>query len=564
MNLSIYDYFQREKELLEDALQQFSAQNTKTHNRLGLDRNYERDPHIERLLEGCCFLTARIRQQIELGLDGAFEAMLRKMAPDLLYPIPSMTLIEFYSPLHQLYEAEWLPEGIQLISEPVGEEQTACIFKTFAPTAILPLSLMDIKNSHCGDLESISIQFKIYEGVDLSSFNIDSLPLFINASYRQALKWHYHLMREVSHIELHLNDINCHVVKTIRLDAKVIRLKKWQNSRSKGQAAQSSELADLKQALLFQELMFFLDFDLSTVDFLTNQFTMNIFFKNIDKNLRCHSALFKTNIVPAINLFETSAEPIMTKPNKNEYHLKIHHEKPKSYQIYDLLLVEGIMRKNGDRFLLENLFTQAMNSTCHDTYYLKQEPQSQYTTKNLMVLQLCTIHETILSINASCSNGHYPQQELSKEQLKIDDRRVSAQIRGTNMTKPTPYCEAHIQHDKFTHYLSLFNLDIYELSDVNKLSEVLAVVDMNGQLETSIKAISSCAIYTKNQIRKGTFIETLFFELHLDLSERFDRYDAFYLGHILYPILKSFAKANFRVALDIKLKPTLTTLKWLD
>jgi type VI secretion system protein ImpG len=62
MKKTSIDYFQSEINYLNQAAKDFAHDYPQYAKNLNLDGGYDRDPNVERLLNGCAFLTAQIRQ----------------------------------------------------------------------------------------------------------------------------------------------------------------------------------------------------------------------------------------------------------------------------------------------------------------------------------------------------------------------------------------------------------------------------------------------------------------------------------------------------------------------
>jgi type VI secretion system protein ImpG len=73
---------------------QFAARYPKVASRLQLEASKCEDPHVERLLEGFAFLSARVHRRLDDDLPEVSEALLDVLHPQLVRPIPSLSLVE--------------------------------------------------------------------------------------------------------------------------------------------------------------------------------------------------------------------------------------------------------------------------------------------------------------------------------------------------------------------------------------------------------------------------------------------------------------------------------------
>src|SRR5947209_1114992 len=101
---------------------QFAEKNPKVAARLSLEPTKCEDPHVERLLEGFAFLAARVHLKIDDEFPEISEGLLSVVYPQLVRPIPSMSIVEFQLDPEKgkLTSALPIPRGSRLQSRPVG------------------------------------------------------------------------------------------------------------------------------------------------------------------------------------------------------------------------------------------------------------------------------------------------------------------------------------------------------------------------------------------------------------------------------------------------------------
>src|SRR5450631_1935076 len=88
-------YYERELDHLRHAAVQFAEKYPKVASRLVLEPSKCEDPHVERLLEAFAFLAARVHLKIDDEFPEISEALLGVLYPQLVRPIPSMSIVEF-------------------------------------------------------------------------------------------------------------------------------------------------------------------------------------------------------------------------------------------------------------------------------------------------------------------------------------------------------------------------------------------------------------------------------------------------------------------------------------
>lgn len=138
-------YYERELSMLRRAGAEFAARYPKLAGNLQLHGETCADPHVERLLQGCAFLNARVAKLLDDGYAHFTEALLGMLYPHLLRPIPSCSIarIDFGgAKAGQVTTASTLPRGTALKS--LGRSAVTCRFRTAYDVTIAPLAITDV------------------------------------------------------------------------------------------------------------------------------------------------------------------------------------------------------------------------------------------------------------------------------------------------------------------------------------------------------------------------------------------------------------------------------------
>jgi type VI secretion system protein ImpG len=111
-------------------------------DRLRLDPNRAEDPHVERLLQGVAFLTARVHLRIDDDFPEFSQALFNVVYPHYLRPTPAMSIAQFRPDPGSLTAARGFPRNTRLISPPTktGERFK---FRTCYDTTLLPVEVRD-------------------------------------------------------------------------------------------------------------------------------------------------------------------------------------------------------------------------------------------------------------------------------------------------------------------------------------------------------------------------------------------------------------------------------------
>jgi type VI secretion system protein ImpG len=95
MNEEFLKYYANEIDFIRQMGAEFAAAHPQVAGALMLEASQCADPHVERLLEGFAFLTARIRKKIDDEYPEITDALLSVVYPHFQRPIPSMAIVQF-------------------------------------------------------------------------------------------------------------------------------------------------------------------------------------------------------------------------------------------------------------------------------------------------------------------------------------------------------------------------------------------------------------------------------------------------------------------------------------
>lgn len=182
-------YYERELTYLRKLGAEFARQYPKVAARLQLEAGRCEDPHVERLLEGFAFLTARIHRRLDEDFPEVSQALLEMLHPQLIRPLPSMSIVEM-----QLDPAQGrLPGGFHvkrgsaLHTRPVNG--MPCVFSTSYDTTLWPLTVQAAEwtspdraggGARARDaVAAVRLDLRAFDGVKLADLTLDALRVHL-------------------------------------------------------------------------------------------------------------------------------------------------------------------------------------------------------------------------------------------------------------------------------------------------------------------------------------------------------------------------------------------------
>ncbi len=145
MDPRLMRHYENELAYLKDMGAEFAHEFPKVAGRLDLANTEVADPFVERLLEGCAFLTARIQLKMESEFPTFTQSLLHMVYPHYASPTPSMAIVTVTpsAELRAMPAGVALPAGTELRSLLGTEDQTNCVFRTAHPVHLLPIQLVE-------------------------------------------------------------------------------------------------------------------------------------------------------------------------------------------------------------------------------------------------------------------------------------------------------------------------------------------------------------------------------------------------------------------------------------
>ena len=132
---------------MRDLAGEFASEHARIANRFGLDADTCADPHVEWLMDGFAFLTARVQQKLDGDYAVLTQHLLEMIYPDYLAPTPAagIVVLEPAPDAPPLENGFTVPQGSRLQSRIVPGESSRCIFTTAHPVTVWPIELAEAR-----------------------------------------------------------------------------------------------------------------------------------------------------------------------------------------------------------------------------------------------------------------------------------------------------------------------------------------------------------------------------------------------------------------------------------
>lgn len=208
MDPRLVEYYEAELEYLRVQSLEFAEKHETVATRLGLTGG-ERDPYVERLLEGVAFLSSRVQLKLDDQFPEFTQHLLQAVQPHYLSPTPSICIVGVDPVVGDpgLARGHTIPRRTQFSAEPQGKSRTPVIFESGQAVTLWPLRIAaaEYVGSRAGaaryaDLAGVraqaalTIRLEAQDGIDLSTIAAEELPIYLdggegvaNELYRQLI-----------------------------------------------------------------------------------------------------------------------------------------------------------------------------------------------------------------------------------------------------------------------------------------------------------------------------------------------------------------------------------------
>ena len=360
MRDELLTYYERELRFIRRLAGDFAERYPAVAQQLVLGAERADDPHVERLIEAFAMLTARVQLKLDDEYPQITEALLERLFPEFLAPLPSLTLLEFeLDPgRREATTALKVPRHSLLHTRPV--DGVRCYFRScydveLWPIAVQAVDLIKLGRGvpHCppGATAALRIQLGTLGSQTFADLPIDRLRFHLDGESGLTHALYELIFRDPRGLLLRVPG---KPETTVALPPAALN--------PGGFAAAESLLGEGRGARrplrLLQEFFWFpkkfLFVDLEGLDLIgrklrSRQLELLILLDQLPLALEgsVEAANFKLGCTPAVNLFPQQAEPIRCEGNLAEYRVMPDMRSPLAYEVQRILAVEGIDAASG-------------------------------------------------------------------------------------------------------------------------------------------------------------------------------------------------------------------------
>lgn len=565
------EYYEAELRLLHDSAQEFARAYPEQAGMLNLNEVKDRDPYIERLLEGMAFLTAQIRQHIDDDIPEISETLLNQLWPHFLRPFPSASIVNFTPRIGQLQQTQKIDKGTILLTPPVGDERVICRFRTAAEVKLNPLRLMKLDlQEAAGGGTVITLSFQFDSGISGNDLDLSDFKLYLHADPAVALWLHYQLCKKLKRARILFPDNPTrqpaelpvrHAIRPGHLAAEDALI------NISGRSFHGFHL--LQDYFCFREKYLFVNVQgLESVDwpYTTQQFQLELKIDGVcpqDHNLRKEN--FLLHCAPVINLFEQTSEPIHLNHKRSAYPVIADTSAREGMQVYSLDRMIGLDSETGERHEYFPMQSFQHRRQGGRYYHTQRKALGTGRTETYVSIGGNTKHKTeMLSCTVTACNGGYPRRYLKENDIRTPSVEFPSYAAFSNVTRPTAMLEPPRRERFQWELISHLSLNYNSLADKDTFRRVLKLYDwtQDEQNRRRIEGVKEIQVQPVDRIRRGALMRGL--DIRLTIHE--DHYrsiaDIYLFGQVVHHYFSMYAAMNCFVQTRVVCHPSNEEIVW--
>ncbi|MBQ0930382.1 type VI secretion system baseplate subunit TssF [Ideonella alba] len=387
MDARLLRYYNQELRYLYEVGAEFAAEFPKIASRLGMESMEVTDPYVERLLEGCAFLAARVQLRQDSEFPRFSHRLLELLYPNFLAPIPSMLVAQVHPvPDANLLKAPPLPRDLPLYAPPLANTSTRCEYRTASPLRLTPLSttqaeyllnLADLNIAALGLPErpraGIRVRLQLPAGMKLSQLDLDSLRFYVGGPTEVAMRVHELVLGSTVGVLAGAPGL---ADSRQLLPASAVQPVGYSDDEAMLPVTLRGfgGVRLLQEHFTFPERFLFIDIQglrpvLQRLDGHALELTLLLNRPGTGLEGVVDASHFMLHCVPAVNLFTKRMDRIQVDDGQYEFHVVPDRTAPLDFEVYDLLSLTGYDDKGDERRFMPMFAPDHRAPTGQPAYY---------------------------------------------------------------------------------------------------------------------------------------------------------------------------------------------------
>jgi type VI secretion system protein ImpG len=553
-------YYERELDYLRKSAAQFAEKNPKVASRLVIEPTKCEDPHVERLLEAFAFLAARVHLKMDDDFPEISESLLTVVYPQLVRPLPSMSVIQFQPDQDEgkLTTGLKVTRESTLYSKPVSG--VPCTFRTCYDTTLWPINVTAAEWKVPSKLQpavktndsawAVRIELRCAPDVNFQDLKIDTLRFYLDGESGFVNILYELLFTKVTRMVVRDLTAGSKLMPVI-LPASLIQPVGFADDEGMIPNAPRTFVGHrlLMEYFAFPEKFLFIDLtglervwaagfkNAVELIFLISDLENDERIQRLE--LEISQKTFRLGCTPIVNLFTQIAEPVQVNQRKYEYPVTPDIRRPQSMEVFSIDEVAGMDTSNQQITTFQPFYSLRHSASKKDQscYWLAKRrpstrPNDTGTDVFVSIVDLATRlidpGASVLSIRTTCTNRDLPSRlPFGNQERDFELESPSGVGRIVALRKPTSTVRPDMGRGALWKLISHLSLNYISLVEEGKeaLQEILRIHDVgrtaySRNVIDSIVRIQSKRHFTRLSSDEGTsFVRGTLVEIEIDENQ---------------------------------------------
>ena len=565
------EYFEAEMRLLQDAAADFARAHPEQARMLNLTEVRDRDPYVERLLEGMAFMAAQIRARIDDSEVAVSEQLLEQLCPGQLRGSPSGTLLAFTPDTHA-QQSKTVAAGSRVSSARVGDDRQSCQFSTLMTAQVQPLAVKAVTARETADGgTTLSITIDHVGGGDIAALALTQLDFFLHADHALALALFQGLTEKPGEIQLYADSstdpfatLPGSALSAPGLDSQRGETDALPHHRGNPGFDLLQDYFSWRDRFLFVRLAgpaqaWHVPDKCSRLRIVIPM-ALRL---PVEHQLKAEN--LRLNCVPARNLYSMDADPLEVDQRRAEYRFLPDKQRPDTVVLHHIEELLGREQKSA-RVRRFRPFYQAMDlENGEHCYRLTHRDLGLATPQPFISLSgPALIDQQTLSARVTVSDGYLPRRYLAENQITAPGDGIPSGITVTNITRPTSYLPCPPNTTYRWQLQALMQLPVGGLASREGLRTLLGLLDWTGREEHRRRrqAVQEVVTEPVTRMLRGMLYRGLAITVHLSEQDFLSHGDIYLFGCVLHRVLSLSAAINESVELRVIAQPGQREFIW--
>jgi type VI secretion system protein ImpG len=523
------------------------------------------DPDVERLLEGVAFLTGRIRQKIDDELPEVIHGMASLLFPHLIRPLPATTIVEV-TPLHSVMrERVVVPAGAEFGSIPV--DGTQCRFQSVWPLELAPWAIEDVRLELLPrGRQQLRVTFRAFSG-KIGDIAPERTRLHLAGDIRSQLALLMWLHQHLEDVVL-INEMTASGTREISLGKNALTHAGFEEDEALLPFGRMTfpGYRLLEEYYVLPQKFAFVDVKgLARAQELGAEVTTFVLALRFDQPFKDAPASMRDSVklhcVPAVNVFETSAEPIRLEAGRERFLVRPAGLRPGHAEVYAIERLETIPVGTTKRVVIPSFydFSHAENATdTTRTFYSSHLTPSVVSDGIDLFISFGTPEDAgtlpdadVVSVDLLATNGRLANA-LRAGEVSVPTPTSPAMATFRNLLAVTPYVPPPTGRELQWRVVAHASMGLRSLAELEVLRAVLDVYNLQALVdrqaaranELRVAALKDVRMAPAERLYRGALVRGIAVDIDVDESGFVGDGDLYLFSGILEQLFASYVSLN--------------------